>query len=84
VPKGTVSARSVPYWLLSPLGYAAFSLIHGAVTGFYPYPFLSVMQLGYARALLNMSVLTAAFAVLGLILVGVDRVLGALEARNAS
>jgi hypothetical protein len=31
-----------------------------------------------------MSVLTAAFAVLGLILVGIDRVLGALEARNAS
>jgi hypothetical protein len=84
VPKGMVSARSVPYWLLYPLGYAAFSLIHGAVTGFYPYPFLSVMQLGYARVLLNISVLTAAFAVFGLILVGIDRVLGVLEARNAS
>ena len=66
------------------MGYAVFSLIHGAVTGFYPYPFLSVTQLGYARVLLNMSLLTAAFAVLGLILVGVDRVLGAVEARKAS
>jgi hypothetical protein len=84
VPKGTVSARSVPFWLLYPLGYAAFSLIHGAMTGFYPYPFLSVTQFGYARVLLNMSVLTVAFAVLGLILVGIDRLLGALEARNAN
>ena len=84
VPKGTVSARSVPWWLLYPVGYAAFSLLHGAVTGFYPYPFLEVTQLGYERVLLNMGVLTAAFAVLGLILVGTDRLLGAVELRKAS
>ena len=60
VPKGTVSARSVPWWLLYPVGYAGFSLLHAAVTGFYPYPFLEVMQLGYGRVLLNMGVLTAA------------------------
>src|SRR4029079_11900104 len=42
VPKGTLSARSVPWWLLYPVGYAAFSLLHGAITGFYPYPFLEV------------------------------------------
>ena len=84
VPKGTVSARSVPWWLLYPVGYAAFSLLHGAVTGFYPYPFLEVTQLGYERVLLNMGVLTAAFAVLGLILVGIDRLLGAVELRKAS
>jgi hypothetical protein len=44
-PEGLQISR----WLLYPLGYAAFSLIHGVVTGFYPYPFLSVMQLDYAR-----------------------------------
>ncbi len=84
VPKGTVSARSVPSWLLYPIGYAAYSLLHGAVTGFYPHPFLDVTQLGYRHVLLNMSVLTAAFAVLGLILVGADRLLGAVEARRAT
>ena len=65
-------------------GLRRFSLIHGAVTGFYPYPFLEVTQLGYERVLLNMGVLTAAFAVLGLILVGIDRLLGAVELRKAS
>jgi len=34
--------------------------------------------------LLNMSVLMAAFAVLGLTLVGIDRLLGAVEPRKAS
>ena len=70
--------------MLYPVGYAAFSLLHGAVTGFYPYPFLEVRQLGYERVLLNMGLLTAAFAVLGLILVGIDRLLGAVELRKAS
>ena len=65
-------------------GYAAFSVLHGAVTGFYPYPFLEVGQLGYERVLLNMGVLMAAFAVLGLTLVGIDRLLGAVEPRKAS
>ena len=65
-------------------GLRRFSLLHGAVTGFYPYPFLEVTQLGYERVLLNMGVLTAAFAVLGLILVGIDRLLGAVELRKAS
>ena len=84
MPKGTVSARSVPWWLLYPVGYAGFSLLRAAVTGFYPHPFLEVTQLGYERVLLNMGLLTAAFAVLGLILVGIDRLLGAVELREAS
>ena len=84
VPKGTLSARSVLWWLLYPVGYAAVSLLPGAVTEFYPYPFLEVGQLGYERVLLNMGVLMAAFAVLGLILVGIDRLLGFVEPRKAS
>ena len=39
VPKGTIRWKSAFVWLVYPLGYAVYSLIHGAVTGFYPYPF---------------------------------------------
>jgi len=84
VPKGTIRWKSALAWLVYPLVYAVYSLIHGAVTGFYPYPFLEVGQLGYERVLLNMGVLMAAFAVLGLTLVGIDRLLGAVEPRKAS
>ncbi|MBC8013353.1 MAG: Pr6Pr family membrane protein [Methyloceanibacter sp.] len=83
VPKGSLSVRSVPWWLIFPVAYAFYSLIHGAVTGYYPYPFLDVTQLGYQRVLLNMAALTAVFALLGLILVGIDRMLRIVEARKA-
>jgi hypothetical protein len=82
VPKGTLRIKSVPWWLIFPVSYAFYSLINGAVTGYYPYPFLDVTKLGYDRVLLNMAVLTAAFAFLGLVLVGIDRMIGAVEARK--
>ncbi|HAH64441.1 MAG TPA: hypothetical protein DCL72_02950, partial [Rhizobiales bacterium] len=80
VPKGTIAAKSVLGWLIFPIAYAAYSLIHGAVTGYYPYPFLNVSELGYERVLVNMAALAATFAALGLVLVAIDRMLGAEEA----
>jgi hypothetical protein len=80
VPKGTIAAKSVLWWLIFPIAYAAYSLIHGAVTGYYPYPFLNVSELGYERVLVNMAALAATFAALGLVLVAIDRMLGAEEA----
>ena len=66
VPKGTIRWRSALVWLLYPLVYAVYSLIHGAVTGFYPYPFINVGELGYDKMFLNMGVLVLVFFGLGL------------------
>jgi hypothetical protein len=44
VPKGTVKWKSAFVWLGYPLVYAVYSLIHGAVTGFYPYPRVRLRQ----------------------------------------
>ena len=63
-------------WLVYPLGYAVYSLIHGAVTGFYPYPFINVGELGYDKMFLNMGVLVLVFLGLGLALIGIDRRMG--------
>jgi hypothetical protein len=76
VPKGTVKWRSAFIWLVFPLVYAVYCMIHGAVTGFYPYPFINVSNLGYDRVLINMAVLVLVFLGLGLGLIGVDRRLG--------
>jgi hypothetical protein len=51
VPKGTLKFRSAFVWLLFPLAYAVLSLIHGALTGFYPYPFIDETKLGYDKVL---------------------------------
>ena len=52
------------------------ALIHGAVTGFYPYPFINVGELGYDKMFLNMGVLVLVFLGLGLALIGIDRRMG--------
>ena len=84
VPKGTLKFRSAFIWLLVPVAYAVFSLIHGALTGFYPYPFIDESKLGYDRVLTNMGGLVAAFTGLGLVLIGVDRGLGRIKRQPAS
>jgi hypothetical protein len=84
VPKGTLKFRSAFVWLLFPLAYAVFSLIHGALTGFYPYPFIDETELGYDKVLTNMGGLVGAFAGLGLFLIGVDRGLGRVKKRQTS
>jgi hypothetical protein len=52
-PRGLISARVVWLSLIFPLCWLAFTLIRGAITPWYPYPFIDVTTLGYVKALLN-------------------------------
>jgi hypothetical protein len=83
VPKGTLQFKSAFAWLGFPFAYAGYSLLHGAATGFYPYPFLDVTTLHYERVLVNMGVLVAVFAALGLALIALDRFLARRKAKGA-
>ncbi|MBO0329032.1 Pr6Pr family membrane protein [[Muricauda] lutisoli] len=40
-------------WLLYPLGYLVFVMVRGHFSGFYPYPFFNVTELGWGTTLLN-------------------------------
>jgi hypothetical protein len=73
VDKRSLRFSQIPYWLIFPLVYAFYVLIHGAVSHYYPYPFLDVASFGYGRVLLNMAGLTAMFGTLGLVFVAVGR-----------
>jgi hypothetical protein len=84
VPKGTLKFKSAFVWLILPAAYAAYSLIHGAVTGFYPYPFIDVSKLGYAKVLGDMGMLIVAFTALGLFLVVLDHGLGRIRAGDSA
>lgn len=75
-PKGDLRWRSAATWLVFPLVYGAWTLAHGAQSGFWPYPFVDAATLGLTRTLINMATMGAAFLVLGLILVLIDRLLG--------
>jgi hypothetical protein len=76
VPKGKIGWSNGLASLGFPAAYAAWTLVHGALAGWYPYPFLDVLELGYPRALLNIAGLVAAFLLLELVLVAVDRLIG--------
>ncbi len=75
VPKQTLRLKDTIFWLAFPVIYLAWTFIHGAFSGFYPYPFLNGAELGNARVLLNEAGLLVIFLVLGFVLVSGGRLL---------
>ena len=68
--------------LVFPLAYGAWSLAHGAVTGFYPYPFLDVGKRGYGAVLATMLLMGAGFYALTLALTGLQHLQRRLTRRR--
>lgn len=75
VPKQTLKVNDTLGWLAIPVIYLVWTFIHGAFSGFYPYPFLNDAELGNARVLLNEAGLLMILHVLGFILVSGGRLL---------
>ncbi len=76
VPKGRLRWIDPAKWLAFPLIYGAWTLVHGAMIGWYPYWFIDVEVLGWGPALINFAALLGVFAILGLVVVAIDRTLG--------
>lgn len=75
-PHGAIDRTAPLRWLLYPLAFGAWTLAHGAQSGWYPYPFMNVEQLGYPAVLRNMAVIALLFAALGYGLRWIDERLG--------
>ncbi|WP_455924253.1 Pr6Pr family membrane protein [Pseudomonas putida] len=73
VPKGALQVRHVLAWMLYPIVYFGYCLLRGSEIGVYPYPFIDVGHLGYARVLVNALVILLGFVMISLGLVAVDR-----------
>ncbi|MFN3971589.1 MAG: Pr6Pr family membrane protein [Gemmobacter sp.] len=71
-PKG-VGWRDLPTWLVWPLAYCGYALLRGALTGFWPYPFLDAGVLGWPVVAAHVAGMVAGFAVLGTGIVAVAR-----------
>lgn len=76
IPRGTLQWRMIPAWLAFPLVYFGYSLLRGAIDGWYPYYFIDAVRLGYPATLRNAAIVTALFAALAATMVGLDRRLG--------
>ena len=86
VPHRRLRIRNAAYWLLYPVAYCAFTTVRGVLSpgSDYPYGFVDVSELGYGGLLLNVLIYGVGFFVLGLALVGLDRLLPARAARRAT
>ncbi len=76
VCKGTLRYRSVAWWTIYPFAYLIYSTIRGRLYGFFPYPFVNYIELGYARFAVNVALLILAFVGIGLLFVALDHAIG--------
>lgn len=75
-PKGRLRWIDPAKWLAFPLIYGGWTLIHGLATHWWPYGFVNVDQLGLGRVVMIFGALLVFFLLVGLALVGLDRVFG--------
>lgn len=59
--KKAVEWKQLPYWLIYPLGYFVYTVIHGQVSGFYPYPFVDLNTISLGQLGINFLVLACVF-----------------------
>lgn len=59
--KKFVSYKQIPGWLIYPGVYLVYILVRGAYSGFYPYPFVNVSELGLSQVIINSLVLLLVF-----------------------
>jgi hypothetical protein len=85
-PHRRVRWRDVPLWIMFPLGYGVAVELRAALLPAapipYPYPFLDADKQGYGGVAVQFVVLGVAFAALGALVVGLDRLAAAAGARR--
>ena len=60
-------------WLIYPLVYIVVILIRGAFSGFYPYPFINVSEIGMQQALINSVVVGVVFLLVSLLFIEIAK-----------
>lgn len=71
--KGLLKWKDILGWLIYPFVYLIYTLAHGAISGFYPYPFVDVDALGLSKVLINSFIVGLAVVLMGVILIGIAR-----------
>jgi hypothetical protein len=61
-------------WAIWPVLYFVYALVRGAMTGFYPYPFMDVGTIGYLRVFENAIGLVIAYFAIAAVLYGFDKI----------
>jgi hypothetical protein len=63
-PRPRIDVATVWWSAAYPLAWIAYTFVRGAVTGWYPYPFLDVSIVGYVTAAVNTAIVAVVFLAL--------------------
>ena len=80
-PKGRLRWVDPARWLVVVLIYGGWTLAHGKLSGWWPYWFVDVDQLGLGKAMVYFAGLLVFFLIVGLIVVAIDRTFGRRDRR---
>lgn len=83
-PKGQLRWIDPVKWLVFPLAYGVWTVIHGQMIDWYPYFFIDIGQLGWGAAMRNYALLLGFFLLVGFVVVTIDRVFGRQQRRDLS
>lgn len=64
-PRPRIDTKTLLWSLAWPLAWLAYTLVHGALTDWYPYPFIDAGELGYPATLLNAALVTILMLIVG-------------------
>ena len=66
-PRPRIERRTIALAILWPVAWAGYILIYGAITKWYPYPFVDVITHGYGRVIVNAAEVVAVLLVVTLL-----------------
>lgn len=72
-PKPPFQWFDLGLWVVWPIAYCTYIRIRASVSGFYPYPFLNLPELGWNGLALSIAGLTLSFVVIGLVITAIGR-----------
>ena len=80
--KSLATYKQIPRWLIYPLIYLTYILVRGEFSGFYPYAFVHVGNIGLSKVLINSIILIAFFSVLSAIFITIGKVIKKKSAKK--
>ena len=83
-PRPTFSLKLLGQSLIIPSVWVVYTLIHGAIISWYPYPFLNVTTLGYGTVAINLVVITFAALAIGAFYLGIGSLVARVKARRTT
>lgn len=75
VPKGELKWKDSFPWLIYPVFYFSWVIIFGGLSGFYPYFFVNVTELGHTKVFFNSGMLVIGFFLLSFLFIGLDKLM---------